>query len=311
MASLSKNQRITLWIAAIVAATGIGALGVSVWSTNRSVSKSEEIAEKSGAFDRGDLRLQLGDYAPQQNAKVPVLVVLNFSNARRYTMQIPFTLFNGGKKTLENVQMVSKYPDIQIGYEVISDKELHLVATDGASRKHVTDGVLNQITTNLGTINPKETLETADFLKIRSPAFYDSIAQQTYTDIPNGATIYFSENVEVSITAKDDETKRYAFSVGARSYSSPNLMLYGLFQECLNPRSDRDWMRDGFYLIYPKPGMSLTNPTPSTVYKSYNFQVDYCYFDNSFDMLYVVGPNGSIKRRIMRPGLDKAPSNIQ
>ena len=83
-----------------------GALIVAIWS----IKSSEHVAEKSGAFDKGNLQLSFAGYLINSDNEFDVYYGVNFADSSLHFGNLPIGIHNLGKKTLDNVNMIIKYP---------------------------------------------------------------------------------------------------------------------------------------------------------------------------------------------------------
>ncbi len=82
----------------------------SMFISKCAVDKSEEIAERSGAFDKGELHLSFEGYIIDTKKTYEIYFGIPFHDSVLYYSSIPTGVQNSGKKTVENVELVINYP---------------------------------------------------------------------------------------------------------------------------------------------------------------------------------------------------------
>jgi hypothetical protein len=77
----------------------------------KAINSSKEIAEKSGDFDRPEMRLDFGNFIlPTSFDTIPIVYGINFEKESVNIGALPFQLSNIGKKDGEEIKLLIQYP---------------------------------------------------------------------------------------------------------------------------------------------------------------------------------------------------------
>src|SRR5688572_24896373 len=87
-----KNEN----IATVVSIVGACISGVSLYIVIWSIYKTEEIAQRSGAFDKAELKLSLGDYSILPDQSYEIYYGLTSNDSTLNLVPLPTEIFNSG-----------------------------------------------------------------------------------------------------------------------------------------------------------------------------------------------------------------------
>lgn len=74
------------------------------------IVSNEDIAKKSGAFDKGEFDLTFGGYSIFENKDYDVYYGVEISDSIIHFSTLPINIQNVGQKTLEEVNLLLQYP---------------------------------------------------------------------------------------------------------------------------------------------------------------------------------------------------------
>jgi hypothetical protein len=290
--SFSKLDKFNLGLGIFNVIALIASIIISIWSIN----KSELIAEKSGAFDKGEVLVGLDNFLFTNTSSTEIYYGIKFSDSTMNLAILPFTLNNTGKKTVENVNTIIEYPhnsnlaiqDSIYKFEGALSKQL--------SRKFFRSEPYDQISYDIQTINPNNTSQLPDL-------FYIPNATQVETTIPvitkdnkpiNLKTKYsFSYIINFHLTAKDIISKSYRLLLFSYNISDKDLLIEEILKE-KKKKMLKESISDHFFVIIPTLKEKLK--VEDKYLLTHNSKdIYYCQFDKEFKTLMVTDNKGEIK----------------
>ena len=206
--NLSKIDKFNLGLGLFNLLGVIASISISIWGINA----SERIAERSGAFDKGELKLSFGGYFVYPNVDFDVYYGVDFSDSSLHFATMPIGMHNLGKKTLENVNLLLKYPhiaNIAIDDSII---KFESILTEPLERKFFTVEPYDQVSYKFNSINPNFSIQAGDLICIPK----ETLVQETFPVMTKDSntinvttTIKYAYPIKIGLTAKDAMTEQY------------------------------------------------------------------------------------------------------
>jgi len=272
-------------------------IGISIWSTK----KSEAIAEKSGAFDKGELHLSFGGYFINPNDEFDVYYGVNFSDSTLHFATLPLGIHNRGKKTLDNVNLLLKYPHLANIAVKDSFIKFDAVFTDPIERKFITVEPFDQVSYKFISINPNFSISAGDLICLRKETIgRETFPVKTKDSIEiNFSTIFsYAYPIKIGLTAKDIRSEQYNFILSYRAESDVNKLVWAVIKEKRNSKDNEKNLRD-FFIVIPKADKIVGDGKHRiTFMNSDATNTLFCQFDKTKQYIVIMNQDGTIQQQI-------------
>src|SRR5690606_30186483 len=249
---LSKIDKINL----VLGITSIIGVFISIFISIWGVKTSENIAEKSGAFDKGKLQLSFGGYfiTPDNDINFDVYYGVDFSDTTiLHFATLPFSIHNMGKKTIENANMIIKYPHIANIAVMDTLIKFNAIATEAIERKFGTVEPYDQVIFKFNSLNPNYSIEAGELICLQKETIFKDIIPVETKDsqtINLSTSVKYSYPTMVALTAKDIMTEQYNFVLNYRWETDLNKLIQTIISDKLSEK-DKSKLNKQFFVIIP------------------------------------------------------------
>jgi hypothetical protein len=190
----------------------IGALAVSFWA----VKKSDEIAKKSGAYDRGELIISFLDFDILEDKTYDVYFGVKFRPNEINFLELPYSASNIGNKTVNEIVLLNNYPN-EVKAAIDSDVlEIKSILGDEVKRKSFSSKPFDQVSLSLKSLNPHSTVSLNDLMHVQETSFENQTISGVTKD---GHTMHFnvsagfSYQVITTLSATDIISQNYHLNI--------------------------------------------------------------------------------------------------
>jgi hypothetical protein len=235
--------------------SGIAALSIPVLIQYR----QEKVAEKSGDFDKGELVLSFAGYDVNEELnkhEIDVYYGIDFSDTSFHVVEFPVGVANKGNKTLEDVNLLLKYP--HISRIAISDTIIKYKSPiDNKFSRKYTDGTrYDQVSFFIGDINPKTSSNTKEVIaayKETKRSFPVEVYTKDSVKMTIDSKITFGYKIDVGVTSKDADPRTarlnvYYFNITNRDSLIAEVMNY----KRVSKSKDTNTWKNNLCIIIPK-----------------------------------------------------------
>lgn len=206
--SKSKVNRMELasFIIAVIA------VGISIWS----VYKSEDVAKKSGAFDKGELKLSFDNFDVLENETYDVYFGINFNINELNLLEFPISVTNIGNKTVEEIVLTNNYPSemkVAIDNDLI---KINSILGDDIKRNYFSSKPFDQVSLNLKSLNPRVSINMNDLISAQETSINNEKMSAKTKDGKNidlNITASFDYKIITTLNAKDITSQNFQFNV--------------------------------------------------------------------------------------------------
>jgi hypothetical protein len=209
--SARRAERWAFWAIPI----GIAAIIVSVLVTYWAVHRSEEMTRASGALDKPQPRLYLGDIKVEQPLRV--YVAAPFPEKSLTIVQLPLSVRNDGDKTTKGIELLVREPEfIAVDNSSLEAKvESHLPISVAPERHYVTGGKYAYISFAFPDMHPGQTFQVSEPIIARDSNLRTEVNAVTQDGVPVVTTLSMVVGlpVTVSIAGEDLHTVDYELEV--------------------------------------------------------------------------------------------------
>jgi len=229
-------------------------LFVSIWSIN----KQEEIAEKSGSFDKGEITVRLGSYnisAEKTGQEIDIYYGIDFTDSSLHLVELPISIYNRGRKTLENVNLLIKYPHVATIALADSFVNFSSPTANKVERKFTTGGKYDQVSFFLNSIDPNSSAIPGELIVAREET-KGNFFTKAYTkdSVLLGASINYSYHyiIEMLATAKDSENRSFRFNINYLNNTNKDSIIDKIVsykRDSKQKKKGESWQRNFFVLI--------------------------------------------------------------
>ena len=187
------------------------AVGISIWA----VYKSDDIARKSGAYDKGELILSFDNFDVLENQTYDVYFGINFVPKELNLLELPISVTNVGKKSVEEIALISNYPNIMNA--AIDSKliELKSILGNDISREYFESKPFDQVALKLKQLNPNSAIHMSDLLSVQETSINNHKISAVTKD---GKNVDFNVSADIdykiisTLTAKDITSQNFQFN---------------------------------------------------------------------------------------------------
>jgi hypothetical protein len=270
---------------------------VSILISILGIRSTEKIAKKSGAFDKGELTLSFGGYILSPYLDFDVYYGVQISDPSLHFAIFPLVVHNTGEKTVDNIDMILKYPHRALLAIRDSMMSCESIISGKVDRKFQINGQEDLVAYPLDAINPKFSINIHEYICVHKEKLYVTTISMVQNNFKKDINTIYSkpDTIQVLLTAKDIATKRYSFNVSYRGESNIDKLIIQVIKEKLVTK-DR-MLRKAFFVVVPQV---------NEVYKDFNPQLTFmdagsantlfCDFDETMNYVEVNKPDGSIQR---------------
>ena len=152
--SLSRAQSFNALIGTIFA-------GLSVWLTLVELRQAEDIASRSGAFDKPALGVSLGACAFDERAPTHVVFGASFDKDTVYAVSIPLVVRNESARTIERASLTFRYPSVgrfAVPSELLTVESAGDISSLSLDRTTSTLGTYDYVSFSLTNLDPGKTV---------------------------------------------------------------------------------------------------------------------------------------------------------
>ena len=108
---MKLNEKINIGIGI----SGVVLMIIAIFISVKAIKSNEQIASKSGAFDKSNLTLMFGNFPiilSDNNDTIPIFYGGEFENNSINISGFPFKIYNRGGKDAENVEVIFTFPKL-------------------------------------------------------------------------------------------------------------------------------------------------------------------------------------------------------
>jgi hypothetical protein len=294
---LSRIDKFNLGLGIFNFIAVIASIFISIWGVNQ----SETIAKKSGAFDKGDLKFSFGGYFLLPNKTYDVYVGVNFADSSLHFGTLPFGIHNWGKKSVEDISLIIKYPNmanISVTDSLINQKNIFL---DKFERKFQIDEPFDLVSYNLRSINPNFSVETPDLICFNKETKYSAlIPVRTKDDYEINVQTNFSYTFDifVGLTAKDIDTESFKFNLNLRNQINLETFINSIITEKLETKKKKEIL-PSFIVIIPKVSKTIGKEKEKITFLESSMSTTLlCQFDKDFKSVLILNQDGTLNKQI-------------
>lgn len=260
------------------------------------ICSQEDIAEKSGAFDKSDLKLSFGEYHLSEDMDYDINYGISFSNNTANFVSLPLMVSNEGRKSAENLEVFYKYP-----YEshiLVDSMYLNIESLkSGLSRKTNNYPPFGQTTLYTDAINPNISIRIGDVINLQDETKmlidYPTKTKDSI-DVNIKAEAIYSIITQVAITAKDNIAKSYRFNLGTY-----NTIDYKNLAKTIITNNVKSKDLKSFFIVIPTNNTPIKFKNPNRVINQYRSEeIYYYYFNNIKNQYESITSNGEIREII-------------
>jgi len=288
----SKADKINLRFNCFNLLIVILSIGISIWA----IVSNERIAQKSGAFEKGELRLALGGYDLSTHLEKDIDVYYGVSDTSLHYAAFPIVVCNSGEKTVEDIELILNYPHDTLYpynglYTAIQDSIINCESIiENVNRKLQIDGEDELVSYPIKSINPKLSVSIEEIFSVDKSLIGAYQISWMNGNIPKRGKVFYSEpaTINVILTAKNMPIKTLQFNINFRSGNDLTKLAQQVIKEKIDANKSSA-TRKAFYIVVPKVGK---------VYKKFGFNntymdVDwsntfYCEFDKKENSLRII-----------------------
>lgn len=266
---------------------------IAIWG----ISMNERIAEKSGAFDKGEIKLSFGGYLINPSYRYDVYYGIDFSDSTLHLTTLPLGIHNNGKKTLEDVKLLMKYPH---NSKMIVENNLLDTVNISISpivRKILKVNPYDQTLFECKSINPNLSILTEDMIYIHKEIIERyAYPAKTKDEISVNATIEykFSPLIQLTITAKDIIAEEYFLNMYSRQGTDINKLIKEVINEKLNEKHRKGKINDFFIVIPTKTDIIEKGNYRTTTMNLVEENTVLCMIDEKSKSFSVINKEGKI-----------------
>lgn len=291
----SNTSKFNKYLGIINVLLFIFAILISIWT----VKHNDSVDEKSGKFDKGDLKLSFGGYFVLPNKDFDVFMGVNFSDSTLHFGTLPLGLHNWGEKTVENIGLLIKYP--HIANIAIKDSLIKVegLFTDEIKRNFYKAEPYDQVMYSVKTINPNFSVETGDLICLREETKNSAIIPVKTKDnarINFSTSFSYSYSITVGIMAKDIKTETFTFHLSIRNQSNLDSFIKEIILEKLEAKKKGE-ICQAFFVIIPKLIKIIGKDRAKVSFlESNSSNTLLCQFDDEFKTLIILNQDGTINK---------------
>jgi hypothetical protein len=219
------------------------AIGIGIWA----IYSQEKIAKKSGAFDKSNITLTLGNYTINESIDYNVYYGIPILQKNINLVSLPITVNNTGEKSAENVEIYYKYP-----YEsglLIDQENLDIESFNkDIQRSTINTPPFAQASIKFKLINPNTSINANDIINIQDEtSIYVETPVKTKDNRNINLLTYakYSIITQVSLTAKDIKAKGYRFNISIVSQDNLNHIVKNIVTD----QNTTKFLKDFFVII--------------------------------------------------------------
>jgi hypothetical protein len=269
---------------------------IAIWIAVLGINSNEKIAEKSGVFDKGELKLSFGGYLILPDVDYDVYYGIDFSDSSLHFATLPISLHNSGKKTIEDLSLIYKYPHLA-NIAVDSLIEFEYIFDDKFERRYNTVEPYDQVLYKLNSIHPNYSVQIGDLICLQGETILHDKKPVEFNDggvLDISTSIKYGFQLNVGLIARDTEASYYSFILNYRNESN----LDNLVKQILNDKlSQTGKVIKNFFVIIPKIQNSVgENDTKITLMSSDASNTLFCHFDESMENVFIRNQDGGIEQ---------------
>lgn|GEM_PF-4196401 len=276
----------------------IVSISIAIWA----IKSNESIAEKSGAFDKGELKISFGGYFLESDSKYDVYYGINFKDSTMHFTGLPIGVHNQGKKTLENINILFKYPHLANLAVKDSYFELKSIFTDSIERKFLTVEPFDEVCYKLHNINPNFSILVDDPFYLRKETTEEVVVPVVTKDNKKmniSASYAYAYKILIGVTGKDINSQKFDFNLNYRNETDLNKLLNKIIKEKITEARKSGKMNLGFVLVIPKVREVLEQKNIKiSQMTSDETTTLYCEFDNEIRKVSIMNQDGTLQREI-------------
>ena len=208
---LTFSEGLNLLNLAVGVIIGIVTALLTIWG----IKSNETIAQRSGALDKGEIQLTLAgsNFSKIENK---ISVGSSFGSGEVEMVQLPFQVQNLGKKSVDDIYVVFRYPQL---FHMMVDASLVDVTTplDNFTRKTKTIAPYNTVVYYIKSLNPGVTMILNEPVLLRETRISGVVNAKTKDNVKLKIpySMEYGLKFDVSLTAKDVQPFVSQFSISA------------------------------------------------------------------------------------------------
>ncbi|UYQ92164.1 hypothetical protein MKQ68_18925 [Chitinophaga horti] len=200
---LFKGLNRSDWIAIAGVLIALISIFISMRDNRAGRNSDEDIARRSGAFDRALLSLSIGEFALPVNVKDTVNLIYGgeMDNASVNLSELPIEVTNRGQKDAENVTLILQYPKLSKlavrdvnGFQLLAPSFLDIKRAISESESHL------QVSYQIETLNPGFHTQINDLITLHETSLDQSVKVE---DTIFRYRMKYSFLIDMSIGGKD------------------------------------------------------------------------------------------------------------
>ncbi len=236
--SLEKIDRINIVLGVI----NIIILFITIYVLIRDTNKSEEIAEKSGAFEKANFSYSFCGYHIDPNLEYDLILLIP-ELIDSFYFELPIGFHNHSNISLSNIIVNYKYP-LQENLIINSD-EIDYISREqfDVNRRYTTNLNSQSNTYSIKQVNPENSFEYGDIIGLN--------------DFNNSQ--HFQIDLEVSYSADNVLGNKVHFTLSLNKYKEVLMLIDSIARDKIENRK-QDTTRD-FIVAYLEPTLNIEDNT--------------------------------------------------
>lgn len=287
---LTKLDKFNLSLGLFNVIALITSIIISIWSIN----KTEDIADRSGAFDKGEIVVSFDKFMLGSNSPTEVYYGMNFNDSLMNFVILPITLNNTGKKSVENINAIIEYPHISNLAIQDSMYKFEGARAKQLNRRFYRSEPFDQINYELQTINPNNSIQIPDLFYIPNPTQEETVIQTVTKDnkkLDFKVKCSFSYSVNFHLTAKDILAKSYRVLIKSINIPDKDKLINKILTDKLKQR-EKESISDHFFVIIPT--LKEKFEIKDQELRCYDSrEIFLCQFDKDYKALLVTDKDGN------------------
>lgn len=257
----------------------IGSITIAIWG----IRASENIAEKSGAYDQGQWQLSFFGHVVNEN-RIEAYYAFHETDTNFTPMtNLNFKIQNVGKKSMESAKLKINYQ-----FKTPTSDEIKRYDAFGesiANRKW--SKFNNEIWYDFDLLNPDISINVEDWVYLKGETAYFKISAIDSNKNTIGESDIMKVDIpfhgEITLTAKDLKAKNYNLTLFYKNEDNIDKLLASIIKEkVVNAQTSEDNI-NRFFIIIPSEKIKypISRDFTPSVLKLINYTVYSCFFDKT------------------------------
>ena len=274
---------------------------VSIVFANKAIKSNEDIATKSGSYDKGEIKITFGGYSVVSDNVYDVYYGFeNISDSVLHFTNYPLAIHSEGKKTVEKLSLHFKYPHI-MNMAIVEDSSIRLNNNlFDSERLFQTIEPYDHIMYKIHSLDPGISLGIGDIFVVRESSREMNVDATTADNYDISLLVNFeiASRTQVVLAGKDIDALQYDFNLNFQKVSSLEELILKVAPNIKKSILAKEKNRGYFFIVMPtiieeiKTDLGVINMSHSKGDNTF-----LCVFDNTLKTISVVNQSGKeIKR---------------